>query len=71
MANDWDGRLVELETKLSFQEAAILDMSKIIVAQGSRIDKLETTVRDLREKIKEATGEGQAPLPGGERPPHY
>ena len=49
MANDWDGRLVELETKLSFQEAAILDMSKIIVAQGSRIDMLESTVRDLRE----------------------
>ena len=47
-----DSRIVELETKASFQEAALLDMSKMIVEQGSRIDKLEVTVRDLREKVK-------------------
>ena len=66
-----DSRIVELETKASFQEAALLDMSKMIIDQGSRIDKLEVTVRDLREKVKEAVGEGQSPLPESERPPHY
>jgi uncharacterized coiled-coil protein SlyX len=71
MTNDTDTRLVDLETKASFQEAALLDMSKVLIEQGARIDKLEATVRALREKVKEAIGEGQIPLPEGERPPHY
>jgi uncharacterized coiled-coil protein SlyX len=71
MTDDTESRLVELETKASFQEAALLDMSKILIEQGARIEKLETTVRALRERVKEAMGEGQVPLPEGERPPHY
>jgi uncharacterized coiled-coil protein SlyX len=71
MTKDAETRLVELETKASFQEVALLDMSKVIVEQGARIEKLEATVRALREKVKEAIGEGQSPLPEGERPPHY
>jgi uncharacterized coiled-coil protein SlyX len=64
-------RLVGLETKTSFQEAAMSDMSTIIVEQGLRIDRMETTLRALREKVKELSGEEQIPLPEGERPPHY
>lgn len=71
MKDDADSRIVELETKASFQESALLDMSKMIIEQGSRIEKLEVTVRALRERVKEAIGEGQSPLPEGERPPHY
>ena len=71
MSEEADRRLVELETKSSFQEAAILDMSKILIEQATRLDKLEATVRDLREKMKESAGGGQPPLPVGERPPHY
>jgi SlyX protein len=71
MIDDCEGRLVELETKASFQEAALLDMSKLIVEQGARIEKLETTVRALRDKLKDVSGEGQSPLPENERPPHY
>jgi SlyX protein len=64
-------RIVELETKASFQEAAITDMSKMIIAQGLRIEKLETTFRALRDKVKDMNGEEQLPLPEHERPPHY
>ena len=64
-------RLVELETKASFQEATLSDLNKAIIEQGARIEKLEATVRALRERIKEASGEGQSPLPENERPPHY
>jgi SlyX protein len=71
MKDDYERRLVELETKSSFQEAALLDMSKLIVDQGARIEKLETTLRALREKLKDMSGEGQMPLPENERPPHY
>ena len=74
MTLEWDElerRLIGLESKISFQESEILDMSKAIVERDARIDKLEATVRALREKVKELAGEGQPPLPANERPPHY
>jgi uncharacterized coiled-coil protein SlyX len=71
MTEDGERRLLELETKASFQEAELLDMSNMIIAQSERLEKLEATVRALREKVKETAGEGQSPLPEGERPPHY
>ena len=71
MTEEGEARLVELETKASFQEAALLDMSDVVNAQGSRIERLEATVRALRDKLKEISGEGQSPLPENERPPHY
>jgi SlyX protein len=70
-ARDVKGRLVDLETKHSYQEAVILDISEAIVRQATRIDALEALVRSLREKIMDMSGEGQAPLPTDERPPHY
>jgi SlyX protein len=71
MMEDSERRLVELETKASFQEAAIQDLSAMITEQNARIERLETTVRALRDKLKEVSGEGQLPLPENERPPHY
>lgn len=71
MDPDYERRLVELETKASYQEAALLDMSKTIIEQGASIARLEVTARALRDKLKEISGEGQMPLPENERPPHY
>jgi SlyX protein len=71
MSGESEARIVELETKASFQEAAIQDLSAMIALQDARIERLETTVRALRDKLKEFSGEGQLPLPENERPPHY
>lgn len=68
---DIERRLIELESKHSFQESELLDMSKAIIDQDVRIERLEATARALREKIKEVAGEGQSPLPVNEKPPHY
>lgn len=70
-AGDIERRLVDLETKHSFQEASMIDMSAMIVEQAARIEALEAVVRGLRDKVKELVGEGQGPLPPDERPPHY
>ena len=70
MANEeLEKRIVDLETKASFQEATIADMNKMIIAQGTRIEKLEATLRARRDKVKDMSGEEQ--LPEHERPPHY
>lgn len=71
MDEETEKRLLALETKASFQEAALADMSKLVVDQDIRISRLEAALRDLRDRIKELNGEGQQPLPDGERPPHY
>ncbi len=68
---DIDKRLVDLETKHSFHEAALIDLNAVIVEQTARIESLEAVVKLLRDKVKELAGEGQGPLPQGERPPHY
>jgi SlyX protein len=70
-ARDAERRLIDLETKHSFQEASLLDMSAMIVDQAARIEALESIVRSLRDKVKELVGEGQGPLPPNEKPPHY
>ncbi len=64
-------RLLELETKTSYQEAELLEMSKALFEQDRRIERLEALLRDLRDRVKELAGEGQSPLPENERPPHY
>jgi len=68
---DFERRLVEIESKASFQESELIDMSEIIRSQDARIARLEATLRALIEKVKEMAGEGQSPLPANERPPHY
>jgi SlyX protein len=64
-------RLVRIETKLSYQEATIADLGEALLDHSDRIAALEALVKALREKVKELGGEGQLPLPVGERPPHY
>ncbi len=70
-AGDVERRLIDLETKHSFQEASMIDMSAMIVDQAARIEALESLVRSLREKVKELAGGGEGPLPANEKPPHY
>ena len=64
-------KIVDLETKSSYQEAALLDMSKAALERDARIERLEASIRLLRDKIQELSGEGRPPLPANERPPHY
>jgi len=66
-----DERLMRIETKLSYQEATIADLGEALLEQRNSIASLEGLVRALRGKLGELSGEGQLPLPAGERPPHY
>lgn len=70
-SGELERRLLELENKNSFQEVELHDLSNAIIDQDARIERLEGTVRALREKVKEMAGEGQPALPVNERPPHY
>ena len=64
-------RLIDLESKFSYQEMTLIETSKILADQEGRIARLEATVSSLREKIKELSREDSSSLPANERPPHY
>jgi len=71
MDEDETGRRIEeLETKLTYQERTMTEMSAAAFEHERRIQRLESLLRQMAEKLKELAGDGP-PLPPGERPPHY
>jgi SlyX protein len=61
-----DARLVELEVKFTHQQALLDELSGVLFAQQTFIDKLEARVKDLERRLADL-GE---PIPT-EKPPHY
>jgi len=65
-------RLVEIETKIAFQEQTIKDLSDVIVEQQKVIERLgticDTLVKGVK-KLSEFIPEFNAPT--DEKPPHY
>jgi len=63
-------RLIELEERLTFQEAAMQQLNDVVIEQGNAIDRLKVQLTALRaelENVKDTFGS----KPGDERPPHY
>ncbi len=70
MSMEIEGRVVELETRLAFQDDTIQSLNDVLVEQQKRIDHLQMQVAGLAKRQEELTGqieisEDEAP------PPHY
>lgn len=64
-------RLVEIETKVSYQEDLVQELNKTIYEQQKRLDRLEAICESLINHLRDlsqAVAEGSA---ASERPPHY
>jgi SlyX protein len=65
-------RLIEIETKLAFQEDTIQALNAVICQQQKQIDQLEATVRMLIERYRQLSATADADhKPAHEIPPHY
>ncbi len=65
-------RLVEIETKIAFQEQTIMDLNDVVYEQQKEIQRLGSICDALMKninKISELSPESTAPA--HERPPHY
>ncbi len=66
-------KLVELETRYSFQEDLLQQLNEIVTKQDARIDLLEQQLHLMAERVKEL--QSQVPASDGaadqEIPPHY
>lgn len=62
-------RIIELETRLSYQDHTIEQLNEVVTAQQRQIDRLEAGLRGLREQ---QAGGDRIRRPDEETPPpHY
>ncbi len=65
-------RLVNIETKIAFQEDLIEELNKTIYLQQTRLDRLEATCEALARHIASLAASVNDNKPVvDERPPHY
>jgi len=64
-------RLIELETKISYQDHIIGELNDVIIRQQKQIDRLEKSVKHLQEHLKGSSDSGLARPEEESPPPHY
>ena len=65
-----DKRLTELETRYTYLERVVDDLSKVLHEQQRTIETLSTRLRQLETIVAEAIHQSDDGLPQ-EKPPHY
>lgn len=63
-------RLIELETKIAYQDKTIEDLSDVIYKQDQQILALEKNLELLRMQVQSFQS-GDNEIRGHEKPPHY
>ena len=65
-------RLVEIETKIAFQEQTIKDLNDVVYEQQQEIERLGSICDALVKRIKELSEFAPGiESPANEKPPHY
>ncbi|MGE3727412.1 MAG: SlyX family protein [Candidatus Sericytochromatia bacterium] len=67
----WEDRLIELETRLAFQDDELLKLKALSASQQKQVYRLEATLEHLLLRFKalqENAGSEKIP---NEKPPHY
>ncbi len=64
-------RLVNIETKVAYQEDTIMQLNNVVCHQQKQIDQLETTCKLLIDRIKEISETPDSGNHENEIPPHY
>ncbi|MFC1567691.1 SlyX family protein [Pseudomonadota bacterium] len=66
-----ENRIIELETKLSYQDHMIQELNEVVTRQQQQIDALELQMKRTLDHLK-ATSSSQIARPEEEvPPPHY
>ncbi|MFB9068390.1 SlyX family protein [Pseudofulvimonas gallinarii] len=65
-----EARLIEIETRIAWQEDALRQLSDALATQQRDIERLQRLCLALQAQV-EASGDRQRGLPADERPPHY
>lgn len=71
MPNEVDPRVVELETRLAFQEQSLQALNDALVAQHRQLEVLSRTVDALKERLLALEPSPVGPRADEPPPPHY
>jgi SlyX protein len=63
--------LVELQTRLTFQEEALLSLSDTVAQQQQTLDDLLLIVKEMKNQLKELTPSMITTVQEEPKPPHY
>ncbi|MCX5495156.1 SlyX family protein [Kaistia dalseonensis] len=64
-------RIIQLETRLAYQDQTIEDLNAAVTAQWKDIDLLRRQLAKLTEEVKEAALHAREPNAPEPPPPHY
>lgn len=64
-------RIIELETKLSFQEDLLEELNSHVITQQVEIDKLSNLCKLLKDQYRDVVSSLPDASAGNEVPPHY
>ncbi len=63
-------RLVDIETKIAFQELTIKELNDVVCEQQDQIDQLNAICKDIVNRNRESSDAARR-NPADEIPPHY
>jgi len=66
-----ENRIIELETKISYQEHLIQELNDVVTRQQNQIDALEKRMNRMQEHLKSADSSNIARQDEESPPPHY
>ncbi len=66
-----ENRLIELETRLAYQEATLQELNTIVAEQSQQIERLERVCRELASRIARGMDNVHKGSAEDELPPHY
>ena len=68
---DLENRIIELETKISYQDHTVQELNEVVTEQQRQIDQLEKNVNKLSEHLKAQNPSDLARPEEEAPPPHY
>jgi len=68
---DLNERIIELETKSSYQEHLMQELNEVVISQQKQIDALQASVQRMSDYLKNNQGSQLARPDEEVPPPHY
>lgn len=68
---NFETHIVELETRLAFQEHTLQSLNDVVTRQQQQIEALVREVNALKDRLRAAAPSPVGPLEDEKPPPHY
>lgn len=64
-------RLIDIESKLAYQDQLLLELNAVVTDQQAKIMQLETLCESLIDRVRAIAESGEGEPVEDQRPPHY